>query len=33
MRERVAMLGGDFAVRSAPGEGTRIEVSVLLEWF
>ena len=31
MNERAKLLGGVFCVRSAPGEGTRIEVSVPLE--
>jgi len=30
MRERVALLGGQFAVRSAPGRGTTIRASVPL---
>lgn len=28
MRERVAMLGGDFRIETRPGEGTRLEVTV-----
>jgi signal transduction histidine kinase len=28
MRERVARLGGDFAVESAPGAGTRVRARV-----
>jgi signal transduction histidine kinase len=31
MRERAAMLGGNLEVRSEPGAGTRIEVTVALE--
>ena len=31
MNERANLLGGAFCVRSAPGEGTRIEVSIPLE--
>lgn len=31
MRERVALLGGDFHVRSNPGEGTVVEVTLPLE--
>jgi signal transduction histidine kinase len=31
MRERVEMLGGSLAMKSDPGEGTRVEVTVPLE--
>jgi two-component system sensor histidine kinase NreB len=31
MRERAEVLGGTLEVRSGPGEGTRIEATVLLE--
>jgi nitrate/nitrite-specific signal transduction histidine kinase len=30
MRERAALLGGALAIESAPGSGTRIDVSVPL---
>jgi signal transduction histidine kinase len=31
MRERVEMLGGSLETESAPGEGTRLDVTVPLE--
>ncbi len=31
MRERIAHLGGNFKIESAPGQGTRVQAEVPLE--
>jgi signal transduction histidine kinase len=30
MKERAAMLGGNFSLRASPGEGTRIRIKIPL---